>query len=427
MYRENNLDFLFLFLYTFLDEINHRVYINEVKQIFFVMAHVITKFMRIGGDVGKIFYNVELIMIIYMNKIANELIPGYLELTRCFCNILLDTSFYIPANFQRVDGFFDCLRNTITLSHEFITKGLLDKMCNLSEYIFPYEQTNPSLITSYSAMLSHFIGNSKSFNKNATTTDTNNNDNDNHGNYVNYFFDVLLKHMKQIGYDKTKSADHNEIVMSIEDVNNNNTEILQLCSDSDNIEVNNISQYKNYNTYLTIFHFIKILHVYDLIPLLNDTNQQLLLTSFLGFFSNSLLQARGTDIVQQIAKLILMIMVNYFIKPRSSKDNNITISKDTLCSNIVQSLTFSPIVVETIISTVVVAPKFEDKLNFQAKHSQILFDTSEISHKQILLLFQMIYTIMFQNISELGHQRGHNLLTDYIETYHVLKKCFDSV
>ena len=419
VYRENNLDFLFLFLYTFLDEINHDVYINDVKQIFFVMTHVITKFIHIGGDVGKVFYNVELIMIIYMNKIANELLPGYLELTRGFCDVLLNTSFYVQNNFYRVDGFFDCLRNTITHSHEFITTGLLDKMCNLSEYIFPYEHIKPSLITSYCAMLSHFIGNSKSFNMNDTSV-TNNNNNNN--NYVDYFFGVLLKYMKIIGYDENKCVDKNEIVMSIEDVNNNSTEILRLCNDT--IEINDISQPKHYNTYLTIFHYIKILHVYELIPLLNDTNQHHLLTSFLGFFSNHLLRPKSNDIIQQIARLILMIMVEYFIKPNPHVEPNI--NNDTLYTKI-KNLTFSPIVIETLISSVIVASTFNDKLNFNAKHSDISFNTSEISYKQIILLFQMVYTIMFQNLKELVIQRGHSTLTDFIETYYVLKRCFESV
>ena len=386
------------------------------------MAHVITKFMQIGGDVGKIFYNVELIMIIYMNKIANELIINYLELTRCFCDVLLNTSFYIQSNLYRVDGFFDCLRNTITHSHEFITKGLLDKMFNLSEYIFPHEQTKPSLITSYCAMLSHFIGNSKYETKsnsgNSSSSSSNN-------NYVNYFFDVLLKHMKKFGYDDetAKCGDtNNDMVMSIEDDNNNNIETLRLCND--NMEISDISLHKHYNTYLTIFHYIKILHVYDLIPLLNNTNRYHLLISFLGFFSNHLQKHKSNNIIQQIAKLILLIMVDYIVKPNTHVNKNI--KNDTL-HNKIKNLSFSPLVIETLISAVVITNTFDDKLNFNVKDMNITFNTRDISYKQIILLFQVVYAIMFQNVKELLQQRGECALTDYIETYYVLYKCFESV
>lgn len=385
------------------------------------MAHVITKFIAIGGDVGKIFYNVELIMIIYMNKIANELITGYLELTRCFCDVLLNTSFYIQSNLYRVDGFFDCLRNTITHSHEFITKGLLDKMFNLSEYILPHEQAKPSLITSYCAMLSHFIGNSKSFNVNETTS--NSGSSSSNSNYVNYFFDVLLKHMKKIGYDETaKCGDTNDMIMSIEDDNDNNIETLQLCND--NMEINDISLHKHYNTYLTIFHYIKTLHVYNLIPLLNNTNQHHLLMSFLAFFSNHLQKQKSNNIIQQIAKLILLIMVNYLVKPNTLVNKNI--NNDTLHHKI-KNLTFSPLVIETLINAVVSTKTFDDKLNFNMKDMNIVLNIRDISYKQVILLFQVVYTIMFQNVKELLQQRGECVLIDYIETYYVLYKCFESV
>jgi hypothetical protein len=38
-----------------------------------------------------------------------------------------------------------------------------------------------------------------------------------------------------------------------------------------------------------------------------------------------------------------------------------------------------------------------------------------------------VYTIMFQNVKELLQQRGECVLIDYIETYYVLYKCFESV
>ena len=417
LYRENNLVFIFLFLYTFLEDINHDTYLNDIKQVFYLMNNVITLYIEIGGNVIKIFYHVELIMINYLDKLTTHPSPEYLEFVRCFCSILLNPKFYYEENFEKIENFFCSLQNTITNPNEFLTEGLLVQICNLSEQIFPYEKEKNFLIQAYYSLLTHLLSDNTNSSKHSD------NNNNNKVSNINRFFNIILDHMKKLGFDEKAYDDSsNNPILSKQDelilISNEN-----ILNDFDDMAtpLGEPEQPCVTSSLLSVFHFIKVLHISNYIPLLSTENKKHITSSFLFFFSQYLSKDNASELQQKTAKLLVIIMFDYYIKVIPSKESNKILREN------ISKLTFSPMLAETIISTAIAATSLEDKLTFN-KHSTLLsFNTSEIPHTQVIYLFQLICYIMCRNFHTLKRERGMKLFTDFIETYDLLKRCFDSV
>ena len=424
LYRENNLVFIFLFLYTFLEDVNHDTYLNDIKQVFYIMNNVITLYIEIGGNVIKIFYHVELIMINYLDKLTTHPSPEYLEFVRCFCSILLNPKFYYEENFEKVENFFCSLQNTITNPNEFLTESLLIQICNLSEQIFPYEKEKNFLIQSYYTLLTHLLSDNTSSKRNSNSNDNNNNNNNSN---INRFFCIILDHMKKLGFDETEYDDNSNN-------NNNNTvlskqdELILISNENDFDDMAAVitplgepEQPYVTSSLLTVYHFIKVLHISNYISLLSQENKKYITSSFLFHFRHYLSKDNASELQQKTAKLLVIIMFDYYIKLNPSKENN-KILRDNI-----SKLNFTPMLAETIISTAIAATSLDDKLAFN-KHTTLLsFNTSEIPHTQVIYLFQLICYIMCRNFHALQRERGMKLFNDFIDTYDLLKRCFDSV
>ena len=186
---------MFLFLYNFILEINHNEFPNDMKQIFYVMEHLIFKYIEIGGNIPKFFWNIELIMSIYINKLSNK--TESLSIARCFCNLLFNPMFYVEDNLDKIENFLNCLKETICNPYEFLNEELLIKICDLSNFIFPFEHKKKFLVKTYESLLSHLIG---SYKKKKS---------DEEGNNVNPFFDSILTTLKLIGFDVSKYDNDN--------------------------------------------------------------------------------------------------------------------------------------------------------------------------------------------------------------------------
>ena len=424
LYRENNLVFIFLFLYTFLEDVNHDTHLNDIKQVFYIMNNVIVLYIEIGGNVIKIFYHVELIMINYLDKLTTHPSPECLEFVRCFCSILLNPKFYYEENFEKIENFFCSLQNTITNPKEFLTESLLIQICSLSEQIFPYEKEKNFLIQSYYTLLTHLLSDNTSSKRNNSNS-SNDNNNSNNSN-INRFFSIILDHMKKLGFDENAYDD---------DTNNNNIlskqdELILISNENDFDDMAVAAAATPFgdpeqpcvtSSLLTVYHFIKVLHISNYIPLLSPENKRYITSSFLFYFRHYLSKDNASELQQKTAKLLVIIMFDYYIKMNPSKEN------DKILRDNISKLNFTPMLAETIISTAIAATSLDDKLAFN-KHTTLLsFNTSEIPHTQVIYLFQLVCYIMCRNFHALQRERGMKLFNDITDTYDLLKRCFDSV
>ena len=169
---------MFLFLYNFILEINHNEFPNDMKQIFYVMEHLMLKYVEIGGNITKFFWNIELIMSIYISKFSDR--TESISIARCFCNLLLNPMFYTEDNLDKIENFLTCLKETICNPYEFLNEELLIKICDLSNFVLPFANKRDFLVNTYESLLTHFIGKHK---KKKTNEE---------GNNVNPFFDIIL-------------------------------------------------------------------------------------------------------------------------------------------------------------------------------------------------------------------------------------------
>ena len=373
------------------------------------MEHLIFKYIEIGGNIPKFFWNIELIMSIYINKLSDK--TESLSIARCFCNLLFNPMFYVEENLDKIENFLNCLKETICNPYEFLNEELLIKICDLSNYIFPFEHKRKFLVKTYESLLTHFIG---SYKKKKS---------DEEGNNVNPFFDIILTKMKLIGFNVSKYDNANK------QNNNKNDDRKKSINDNEETPGGVVNEKENSNkiensygnNLLSIYHFIRIIYTSKFIKLLNKTNLNHLLNSFLDFFSQYFSTNKGNETQQNIAKLLIIINIDYYFKITPSQDNYKKL-KETI-----SKLNCSPILIEAIISTTIITTSLEEQIHFHKTNIDLKFNLKDLSRFKILYLFQLISYILCKDIHNLSKENNIIVLSDYIEIYDLLIKCFQTV